>query len=197
MINLLPPTTKESYAYAHRNARLMRFVSGFGFGLVGVVVVLAGAFLFLEQEINASKSSIADSEKALVAQDEKAVIAEVTGISNSITLGVDVLSKEVLFSELLRQVGAVMPRGAVLQNLTIGNDLAGAIDLEVAAVDYTAASQIQVNLRDPANKLFSSADTNSIDCDREGPYPCLVQLRALFDEEASFYLISPERGSNS
>ena len=34
MINLLPPTTKESYAYAHRNARLMRFVSGFGFGLV-------------------------------------------------------------------------------------------------------------------------------------------------------------------
>lgn len=201
MINLLPPKVKTSYGYAYRNARLLRYVTGLSLGLIGIVFVLGAALLFLSQEVDGYKESAAISEASLRKQNEAATISEVSGISDSITLSVDVLSKEILFSELLRQVGSLMPRGTILQGLSISNDLTGALDLEVGATDYTSASQVQVNLQDDTNKIFAIADLNNISC-AEGEevanvqYPCTVNLRALFAENSSFYLISPERESS-
>ncbi len=200
MINLLPPDTKQTYVYAHRNTGLSRLVTGLSFGLVGVIVVLASAFFILQQQTDIYKDSIAISEADLKNEQEAETIAKVTGINDSIKLSVDVLSQEILFSELLRQVGSIMPRGTVLQSLSLSNNFSGALDLEAGAINYAAASQVQVNLQDASNKIFAKADLNDIQC-AEGDeaagmaYPCTVSLRALFGENTSFFLISPERGN--
>ena len=108
-----------------------------------------------------------------------------------------VLSKEVLFSKLLTQVGSVMPGGSVLTALSI-NQLSGGLDLQAKATDYQTATQVQVNLQDPKSLLFEKVDIVNVQCQSTvtadplvAKYPCTVQMRALFSKTNPFLFISP------
>jgi hypothetical protein len=107
-----------------------------------------------------------------------------------------VLSKEILFSKLIQQVGAAMPANTSLNGLSI-NKVQGGIDLTASAVDYTAATQVQVNLSDAQNKIFTQADIVSINCStgtssstQDTTYPCTVTIRALFAKNNPFLFIN-------
>jgi hypothetical protein len=113
----------------------------------------------------------------------------VEAISNNLKLVVKVLSREVLFSKLLTQIGSTLPKGAVLTSLNIAQTT-GAIDLEAGAIDYDSAAQIQANLRDPNNKIFSKADLVSIQCTGSSAYPCKVQIRAQFASNNPYLFIN-------
>ncbi|HTE22155.1 MAG TPA: hypothetical protein VK674_03875 [Candidatus Limnocylindria bacterium] len=201
MINLLPPAEKEVIAFARYNTQLRRWIAGACIGLVGVVLVVLGGQMYLRQSADTFDSAIASSQQRLGAQKQAETLKQVKGIQDSLKLVVDVLSREVLFSKLLQQVGLVMPRGTVLENLSLGTDQAEttAIDLTAKAVDYQSASQIQVNLQDPANKLFEKADLINIACtpaaEEPNPYPCQVTLRVLPATENPFLLLSKEAKS--
>src|SRR5262249_51159234 len=112
----------------------------------------------------------------------------VEDLSNSLKLVNQVLSKQVLFSELLKQTGAVMPSGATLSNLTVSK-LQGGIDLQVVSKDYQTATQVQVNLADKNNKIFDKVDIVSITCSTGAQvtaYPCSGNYRALFAKDNPF-----------
>lgn len=195
MINLLPPDSKSTLIYARRNTQLIRYVIGLGIGAVGILLVVGAGLLYLNQQVNIYKDSIAQAETELKKQKESQVIAEVQGISDSLKLVVDVLGQEVLFSELIQQIGAIMPPGTILEDLSLSNELTGALSLQAGAVDNAAASQVQVNLRDPKNNIFSEADLESIKCapadpDKPEPYPCKVTVRTLFAKGNNFMLLS-------
>lgn len=196
MINLLPPAVRKEFVFARRNTFLARYLVGAGIGLAMVGIVLMAGLFLLQQESQSYQDSIAESENQLKAQNEQQTISRVNEISDSLKLVINVLGQEVLFSELLRQVGAVMPSQTVLQDLRLSNELSGALDLQAGAGDYTAATQVQLNLEDPQNRLFDRADIVSITCDGTDPlYPCTVTLRALFSKDNAFMLLSDKRGS--
>lgn len=200
MINLLPPDSKSTLVYARRNTQLIRFVVGAAIGALGILLVTGAGLLYLNQEVNSYKKSISQAETELEQQKEKQTIAEVKGIRDSLNLAVDVLGQEILFSQLVQEIGSVMPAGTVLQDLSLSNELTGALTLQAGAVNNTAGSRVQANLRDPKNKIFSAADLESIECaqpDPESteppePYPCTVTLKALFAKGNSFTLIRSE-----
>ena len=194
MINLLPPERKQAYLFARRNSLVLRSIVGLAVGLALLFVITGGSLLFLQRETENYKDSIAITKSDLQKQDEAETIARVKDISNSLKLVVSVLEQEVLFSELLRQVGAVMPSGTVLRNLSINGDLSGALDLEAGATDQNAASQVLINLKDPRNQIFKAADLVAITCDGTDPaYPCTVTLRAEFTADNAFMLLSQGR----
>lgn len=197
MINLLPPDSKSTLVYARRNTQLIRFVIGAAIGAFGILLVTGAGLLYLNQEVKSYKKSISQAETKLTQQKEKQVIAEVKGISDSLNLVVDVLGQEILFSQLVQEIGSVMPAGTVLQDLSLSNELTGALTLQAGAVSSTAASRVQANLRDPANKIFAAADMESIECaqpdpnstEPPDPYPCTVTIKALFAADNNFTLI--------
>jgi hypothetical protein len=194
MINLLPPEHKQAYLFARRNSVVVRAITGLTVGLAVLLLVIVGSLWFIQQETENFKNSISSTKADLKEQDEAATIARVQDISNSLKLVVSVLDQEVLFSELLRQVGTAMPSGTVLRNLSINSDLTGALDLDAGAVNYNSASQVQINLKDPKNQVFKSADIVSITCDGTDPaYPCTVSLRAEFSNDSAFMLLSRDR----
>lgn len=125
----------------------------------------------------------------MVAQNLTGVQGQVHEISNNLNLVVQVLSKEVLFSELLQQLTTLMPASTNLTSLSI-SQTQGAIDITAAAKDYASAAQIQVNLTDANNRLFSKADIVSISCSGTGSYPCSIELRALFSADSSYMFIN-------
>ncbi len=196
MINLLPPAVKENILYARRNTRLRHWI----FGLLASVLVIAATaalgHLYLQQSIHSYTDQVHQGEEQLKAQKLEETQAQVQDLTNSLKLVVQVLSREILFSKLLTQVGAALPGGSVLTNLSISK-VSGGIDLQAAATDYQTATQVQVNLQDPNNKIFEKADIINIQCAAQAngdaikaQYPCTVQLRALFAKNNPYSFIS-------
>jgi len=199
MINLLPSETKQAYQYARRNRTLVRWSTACLFTLIGGALLAGGGYLYLNRSIDSTTQQIASTNKQLQDQKLSSVQKQVTDISNNLKLAVQVLSQEVLFSKLLRQLASVTPSNASLTNLAI-TQAQGGVDITAQTANYDAATQLQVNLADPKNQIFSKADIVAITCSSNGTnskYPCTVTLRALFADNNPFLFINDQKGGNS
>lgn len=193
MINLLPPEIKQAYRYARINRHLLHWIVVFSVGIAGAAIITAFGYLYMNQTANSYKNQIATSNQQLAAQNLSGVQSQVKDISNNLNLVVQVLSKQVLFSDLLQQLTTLMPPDTKLTSLSIAQTQGG-INITAAAKNYNAATQIQVNLTSPDNQLFSKADIVGIDCSGVTSYPCSIQLRALFSPNSSYMFISNKVG---
>lgn len=194
MINLLPPSEKATITYARYNTQLRRWIVGCIVGLFGVIIVVLGSHILLQQNANNYARVIESSKEYLKQQDQEKTLQEVKNVQDNFKLVVDVLSREVLFSKLLPRVGQVMPSGTVLEDLSLNTESEQtAVDLTASAKDFISGSQIQVNLLDPSNKLFEKADLVNVVCDNNPDkptgYPCSVTMRVLPTSSSEFLLI--------
>ncbi|HSH55275.1 MAG TPA: PilN domain-containing protein [Candidatus Limnocylindrales bacterium] len=193
MINLLPDTLKDQYMYGRRNFTLRRWAIALSCGLLGSVLIALAGMAYLQMSIDSYSQKVGSTEQALKAQKLVETQKRSEEITNNLKLVVNVLSKEVLFSQLLKQIGSVTPQNVNLTDLSI-SEVAGGIELAAVSADYTSATQLQVNLEDPHNKIFSKADILNISCasgsasDRR--YPCTLRIRALFAEDNPFLFIN-------
>lgn len=192
MINLLPPQIKSDLRYARLNLVILHWLAAMALGIGGIAGVVWAGQYYIQRSTKTYAAQVATSRERLKSQKLDETQKQVSDISNSVKLTVQVLQREVLFSKMLQGIGSVMPPGASLQNLSIGK-IDGGIDLQVQAVDYTTATQVQVNLQDPKNKIFSKADIVNVTCAAAAPtgnkYPCSITLRALFADNSSFLFI--------
>lgn len=196
MINLIPTGHKQSIAYARHNSKLVGWLMGIAIAVVGLAIVVGGGLFYINQDINNYKQSNAVSQETLKSEDEEETLARVAEISGRLSLVVNVLSREVLFSKLLPYLGTIMPNGTILEGLSLSRDQSGGIDLSIGAVDEFAASQALANIKADGNLLFTAADANSITCEnKETIYVCTVTIRAVLTEENPFSLLS-QGGSN-
>lgn len=188
MINLLPPETKLQVTFARRNSALRKWVIATIIGVIGIAVVYAAGLWFIHRSTESVQAQVTNTTEQLKAQKLDETQKRVAEISDSVKLASQVLSKQVLFSKLLTQIAAAMPPGAALQSLSI-NSTKGGIDLTAVATNYDTASQVQINLADPENKIFEKADIVTVNCQTSanpGLYPCQVTIRALFTKNNTF-----------
>lgn len=196
MINLMPPELKTGYTYARRNVVLRKWVVAFLVALIGLGALTTYGLLTIKQSATHYSRQNAATEAMFRQEKSKDVQKQVKDIGNNFKLAVKVLSQEVLFSQLIKQIAATIPSNANLTGLSIPQTQGG-IDITANATDYKTATQVQVNLADPANKIFTKADIVSIVCgnkDASGTsnaaYPCTVTIRALFARNNPFLFIN-------
>lgn len=192
MINLLPPDVISSYSYARRNVGLRRWVIMFVVALFGLAGIATYGLLTIQQSKMHYQKEISLSEDLLKKEQYAETQKQVQDITSNFKLVVQVLGKEVLFSDLIKQIGATIPAKANLTGLTIAQTQ-GAIDITAVAPDYKTATQVQVNVADPGSKLFSKADIVDITCkpDATDPtHPCTVTIRALFANNNPYLFIN-------
>lgn len=197
MINLLPPDIKEGYNYASRNVYAIRWLIAFAIALVGLGAIGTTGLIYMQHLASNNQTQITTKRQSLDEQKLTETQQKAKDISNNLKLAVSVLGQEVLFSELLRQLSTVVPSNVRLASLNI-NQTSGAIDITASSTSYDAATQLQVNLADPANKIFSKADILSIRCDssaNSGAYPCSIIIKALFADDNPFLFINAKAGS--
>lgn len=193
MINLMPPDKKSQITYARRNNFLIRWVIGIMFATAGIFVITGAGLFFLQRDSSNYRTSISESEQRLKEQKEEDTLAKVEDISGSLSLVVNVLSREVLFSKLLPHIGALMPDGTILRGLSLSRDQTGGIDLSIGAVDYESAAQALVNIQDSKSLLFTGADANKINCEgteEDAPYICTATVRAVLTSDNPFLLLN-------
>lgn len=194
VINLLPIGYKQEIIFARRNRIILRWIFGSLIGLLGVIFFAVAGQFFLRQSINSYNDLIHTQSEELKKNNQKETLDQVKSIQNNFMLVVDVLSKEVLFSKLIPRVGQVMPQGTLLESMNINaQDDTLSFDISARATDFTPGSQIQVNLTDPANKLFVKADLVNIDCTDDNEkypnHPCKVKMRVLPAESNEFLFL--------
>ncbi len=192
MINLLPGETRKDMLFARKNTELRRWFIYLVSALVGVILIISAGLFYLTQTTKSFEEKTSAGKEALQAQNIDGTQKEIESISNNVKLTTQVLSREILFSKLLNQLGAVLPANAALSQLQI-DKVQGAITIIAQARDINSATQVQLNLQDPKNKIFDKADIENISCDSDlkRVYPCTIQLRALFTKDNPYLYISP------
>lgn len=190
MINLLPPDVKSNILYARRNMKLRKWTTSMILVLIGIFGLLAAGHFYIASATSGYSKQVAAAEETLKTRKIDETEKRLQTLSNNLKLIIQVLSREVLFSKLLRQVGSVMPPGSVLLSTDLSK-VEGGIDLSAEAQDYKTATQIQLNLQDPNNKLFDKVDIVQVSCgETEDKYPCRVTLRAQFTKSNPFLFIN-------
>lgn len=195
MINLLPPDLKQQFIYGRRNTVLRQWAIALACGLLGVCVVTFAGLFIMEKSIVSYRGKVSGSQVVLKDEQLDATRAHAKDLTSSVKLAVDVLSKEVLFSKLITQIGSVTPPNTSLTDLNIGKD-SDSMEIKAVAGDYISATQLQVNLTDPANKIFSKADIQSILCggaNNDPKYPCSVTIKALFNKNNPYLFINKSK----
>lgn len=187
MINLSPNDHKDSIKYARRNSFLFKWLMGLSVILGLTIVTILVGQIYLKTETNRYASINTNIKQSLTDKNMEGTLKTVENISSNLKLIDQVLSKQIIFSMLIKQVGAVMPANTVLSDIEISKT-EGGIDLIANAKDHNSATQVQVNLADPQNKLFDKVDIVSINCDdkTDSVYPCKITMRALFTKNNSF-----------
>jgi len=192
MINLLPSEQKNEITYARKNTTLLHWAVWLLLSIAIAIGLILTGNIYINQSTASYTKRVAESQAALETKELGDAQKRITDLSNNVALIEKVLNRNILFSKLLKQAGSVMPDGTILLNLEL-SQIKGGIDLSAGAKDYNAATQIQVNLEDPNNKLFDKVDIVSINCSEgsDAQYPCTVSLRALFSDENP-YLFNTE-----
>jgi Tfp pilus assembly protein PilN len=193
MINLLPPELKTGYRYARRNVGLRKWIAAFLVALVGLGALTTYGLLTIQQSTVRYTDQIVTTEANFKKEQFSGTQERVKDMSNDFKLVVKVLGQEILFSKLIQQIATTIPTNAYLTGLTISQGQS-AVNITADATDYTSATQVQVNLASPANKIFSKADIVSIVCNNttDPQYPCIVTIRALFAADNPFLFINSE-----
>jgi len=175
-----------------RNVHLVRWTVICGLSLVGLAVISTAGLIYIQQTTRSYDGQIAAGQALLKEEKLTSTQTEIKDISSSLKLAVQVLSQEVLFSKLLTQLAIITPSNSVLTNLNISQSQTS-IDITALSTSYNAAAQLQVNLADPANKLFSKADIVSVNCgsaSTDSKYPCTATIRALFTTNNPYLFIN-------
>lgn len=198
MINLLPLDHKNEIIYARKNTLLLRWSLLILVAIFIAIGLIGAGNLYIKYSQEDYNKQIATITQTLKSENLTQTQQKITDLSNNVTLIQKVLENTILFSKLLKQAGAVMPPGTILSNLEISK-VEGGIDLTAQAKDYKSATQIQVNLADPDNKVFEKVDILSINCneDSDSGYDCVANLRALFGDNSPYLFISKTRESEA
>lgn len=194
MINLLPPDIKEARVYGRRNRGLMRWCIICFMGILGIGAV-AGVGYFYINNAETSARNIKNQNEA-VTQSKGFIETEKTyaSFTSNLKTVVQILNKQILFSDLIQKVGAVTPPGARLSSMSLTNT-DNALDLNFIVEESSIAPVVQLNLEDPKNELFEKADIVRVTC--EGSIEsndCTVQVRALYRTNAQFLFLNSVGG---
>lgn len=193
MINLIPTETRTNMMYARHNSAMLKWSFALAAGLIGVGLIVVAGMIYLTQTTQNQEKKLAIAEQNLNSQNITETEKKIDEISSNVKLTTQVLSREILFSKLLRQLGSALPANTSLQELQI-DKFQGGLSLTALAKDINSATQVQVNLQDPKNKIFEKSDIENITCtpgNSDTNYPCKVQVRSLFLKNNPYLYIAP------
>lgn len=182
MINLLPPQHAAQLHYGRHNAILGRWLMTGLLACAGLALIIFSGLLYIDQQTKDLRQTVTGAQAQLQAQELVKVQKEAEKLSSNIKVINQVLRLEIRFSDLIQEVGKVMPPGTILGSLTL-NKLTGAIDLSASAKDYASAARIATNLSDPQNKIFDKVDIINLTCTSgDDVYKCSGTYKALFSK---------------
>lgn len=182
MINLLPPETKRQLSAARTNRLLLRYNVMLLAALAFLIAAIAFVYIYL---VNAQSSA----EAAIVYNKSKvsgysAVETEATQFRQTLTTDKQILDNDVAYTKVILAISGVLPRGVVLDTLSLDSKTFGTPTVLTANVkDYSTALRLKTALQSSA--IFSDVSIQSISSGNNGSYPITVALSVTIKKDAA------------
>lgn len=158
MINLLPNEIRLEHVYGRRNKKLVALIVL----IAGTAVAVGFIIMFNLNYINDEKQSIQksiDSNKQVIAQLESET-SDLSSVASRLTVTYKLFDESIKFSEIIPQIGSVLPQGTVIDGLSLTGGSYDPLQLNVSMVSAELAPVLQKNLVD--SELFEAADVINI-----------------------------------
>lgn len=177
MINILPTEIKQQLYYSKRNAKLVPYL------LLGLVLagLLSGLFLasFWYADRQTSRLNATLSIQRQERQTYQATEDKVKAFQSNLSLIEKLLAEKTTYSQLLKDVAAVLPADSYVNHLTLTGDDSKPLELLVTVDSFNRAAELRNSLI--ASPRFASADIQSISQNEENDLYSVVIIAA-FDK---------------
>lgn len=158
MINLMPPEAKSSIKYGAYNVNIIQY----SVLILAIGVALAALVVFGVQIVRSDEANLNDSiaKKQIQLQEYTADNDKAQALTAKISTISKLLEGEVRFSELLQEIGGLLPAGARLTGLQLTTDFTEPLVLVATVNSKQTATELQQNLAN--SDLFVGADIQSL-----------------------------------
>lgn len=181
MINLLPNDVRESHYYGRKNRTLFFYSTALLMTAVVVAGIMVASIMLTKDEESSLRAQI-DENNATIARLEGET-KDVAGIATRLEITQKLRASGIEFSELIPQIGSLLPQGAVINALSLTGGTTDPLTLDVSIVNANVAPVLQQNLI--SSELFEAADVQFINAnDSEGPYKFTASVSISFTGSA-------------
>lgn len=158
MINLLPHDIKETRKYGRRNQSLLGYIFLLFLTALATAGIMIGSLKFvgtdkasLNKEISESNTQILELESSITATEK---------IASRLETAKKISDASINFSDLIPEIGAVLPKGVVLNALALNEGRTGTLQLDVDMTSSGLAPVLIKNLVE--SDLFEAADIGNL-----------------------------------
>lgn len=158
MINLMPHELKKDIVYARKNVSLAQYCILVAIVAIALTGVMAYGIILITADQNALKESISSKRSTLelLKKDE----ADANKLSKTIDTINALLDREVSFSKLLQDIGALMPEGTKLTGISLASSKDQPLTITAMLDEQKKAAVLQQNLL--KSGLFSAVDIQAV-----------------------------------
>ncbi len=190
MINLLPPERLASMRLARSNTVLLRYLELIVISMFVLIMAIVAAQYFLNTQQKNTQQLLDINQKKV--KELEPVQKEAEELSATVNTISSLLSKNVKFSEMLTQIGGLMPPGSVLTGLQFSiEDLKAPLAISAQVEDEQKAAVLRNNLAN--SSLFSKVEIKTITTIEEddpaasqnNPYKFTTMINAYFKESVT------------
>ena len=184
MINLMPDAEKKELRAARTNVILARYSVVVVLAFAFLVLLLAGSSLILTQtKTSAEKIIEANKSKADVYSSTK---SQVDSLSSSLAETKSILDQEVLYSNVLMNIGQQMPEGTVIDKISLTSASFTGTPLTLKAYAKTNDAAVALRAKFQSSPIFTDVNFESIS-DNTGisGYPVSVSMTLTITKAAT------------
>lgn len=165
MINLLPHNIKENRKYGRRNRSLLGYSLLLMLTALGTAGIMAGSLSFIGADKPSLQNEINESNIKILSLES--TVKETEKIATRLETAKKISDSSVSFSDLIPEIGAVLPDGVILNALSLTGGKIGVLQLDVDMVNSSLAPILIKNLVE--SDLFEAADIGSLTPKGSGP----------------------------
>lgn len=183
MINLLPPADKRQIQAGRSNTLLVRYnillLAAVGFLMVAIGIV----HVYFGNTKSGAEQVIKDNQAKVVdyADTEK----EANEFKSNLAIAKQILGKEVIYTKVILEISALLPKHVVLDNLNLDAKTFGT-PITLNAHAKTVDDAIALKTAFQSSPLFSDVNFKSISTEEAGgAYPVSVNLSVTINKDAS------------
>lgn len=160
MINLMPNDAKKEIRAARMNVVLSRYIIVILLAFAFLVLLLAGSYVVLSQnKASAERLIQTNNVKADVYSSTK---AQVDALSSNLLVTKNILDQEVLYSNVLMNIGQQMPTGTVLSSIALNSASFTGTPVTLKAYAKTNEDVVALRQKFQSSPIFTRVNFDSV-----------------------------------
>ena len=180
MINLLPDNTKKEIRAARLNSIFIKYflilIAAFAFLTISYITV------YLVLTSNTSETSAVSTANNQATVEYNSIKSQYDNLYANFSSAKQILGQQISYSDIIIGIGAQLPQGVVIDQLSLSNEKIGSpITIKAKAESENSVSKLKDSFKD--SQLFTNVNIQSAGSSGSSAYPVSVSINLTINRE--------------